>query len=213
MRVATSPSAVILAAALFLLLLSTSRAESPPGSAPGSVPMAKAAEVSTISPETPPAADQLRARAAKRATSATATPSQVLASGARKPADVRTALAVGTAPDPAALHARRQAKEAAAVRVPSSGARSRGVEAVLGPLPRPEWVLDLLGRAPKAASLASGPPRTSPPPAAVPADASVRAGTRGPKQPEQSTIGRGPERPSDVELAKRLPGPTRGGRR
>jgi hypothetical protein len=205
---------VILAAALLLLLLSTSRAESPSGGAPGPARGAKAAEVSTISPETPPAPDQLRARAAKRAATAAATAAPALPSGTRKPTDVHTALA-GTTPGPATLEARWRAKEAAAMRAPSSGSRSHGVEGVLGPLPRPEWVLDLLGRKPKAASLASGPMRSGAPATTHvgPTDASVRAGTRGPKQPEKSTIERGPEQPTDVELAKRRTGPIGGGPR
>lgn len=214
MRVTTFRCPVILAATMPFLLFSPPRAESASPGAPGARTghVAKAAEVSTIAPETTPSPDRLRALAAKRAATAVAAPSPAMPSGSKKPTDVRTALAAGSIPGPAALEARRRAKETEAVRVPSSGSRSHGLETVLGPIPRPQWVLDLLGRQPKAASLVSEPQRSGAPSMThvAPTDASVRTGTRGPKQPERSTIERGPEHLTDVELAKRLPEPTSG---
>jgi hypothetical protein len=106
------------------------------------------------------------------------------------------------------LEARRRAKEAEAARAPvATPPHGLGLANALGPIPRPEWIRDLLDRQRAAAGITPVMGAARPSAAAegvhTPLEqAATRAGTRGEKQPALSHIETGDKLPSAAELAK-----------
>jgi len=175
----------------------------------------KEPEVSTLRPAVVLSAEQRRALtekdAARRAVeAAAAAPAQVPLDPSGKPADVRTILPGPADPDPAALEASRQEKEAQAQRqaamAPRPTHRAPSFADALGTIPRPAWVQDLLKLWAPAPITNLDPRRAADARAGVAtpfAGAGKSGGAAGVKAPELSKVESGPATPSAAELAKR----------
>ncbi len=194
------------------LLVATARADdarAPATQAP------KQPEVSTIRPAVVLSAEQRQALAekdaARRAAEAAAAASaQAPLDPSGKPADVKTVLPGPANVDPATLETLRQQKEAQARQqaalAPRPTPRQMSFADVLGPIPRPAWVHDLLKLWVPTSATNLDPRRPADARAGVAApaaDASKPGRPLGVKAPEVRKIESGPATPSAAELAKR----------